>query len=62
MACSDNVGSQFPDKGLNPSHSSESAKSCPLDHQGTPWNTTFNKKGPLHFACRPNQAALWVCK
>ena len=25
------VGSQFPDQGLNPGHSAE-----PLDHQGTP--------------------------
>ena len=29
------VGSQFPDQGLNPGCSGESTKSYPLDHQGT---------------------------
>ena len=30
------VGSQFPDQGLNLGCSSESGESYPLDHQGTP--------------------------
>ena len=30
------VGSQFPDQGLNLGHRSESTKSQPLDLQGTP--------------------------
>ena len=30
------MGSQFPDQGSNPGHGGESAKSDPLDHQGTP--------------------------
>ena len=30
------VGSQFPDQGSNPEHSSESAKLQPLDHRRTP--------------------------
>ena len=29
------AGSEFPDQGLNPGHSSESTKSQQLDHQGT---------------------------
>ena len=30
------MDSQFPDQGLNPGHSSESAESSLPDHQGTP--------------------------
>ena len=35
------AGSQFPDQGLNQGHHSESAKSLPLDHQGTPCSVFF---------------------
>ena len=41
------VGSQFPDLGLNLGQSSESTESLPLDHQGTFWwvllLTTFHR-------------------
>ena len=37
------VGSQFPNQGLNPSHNSESTKSSPLDHQGTPTGNFFER-------------------
>ena len=32
------MGSLFPDQGLNPGHSSESAKSYPTNHQELPVN------------------------
>ena len=35
------AGSQFPDQGLNLACNSESAKSSPLDHQGTPSSLNF---------------------
>ena len=48
------AGSQFPDQGLNPGHSSESLESQPLGPKGTPLSITFIiRKGPGSRPGRP---------
>ena len=39
------MGSLFPDRRLNPGHSSEGTESQPLDYQGTPEEGGFSRKG-----------------
>lgn len=37
------VRSPFPDQVLNPGNGSKSPESSPLDHQGTPWSSSYTK-------------------
>ena len=46
------VGSQSPDQRLNPSHSSAGTESQPLDHQGTPEQWDFSRKGENIWLCQ----------
>jgi len=41
--------SQFPNQGLNPSHSRESLESYPLDDQGTPHDYLFIKRSLVGY-------------